>query len=278
MLRLVYSSHTEQLLDTLVADVSAYREARGALEPVHLVLPNRNVETYVRFGLAQATGIAANLEVHLLRRFVSDLVSEGPDKVRLVGAGELRALVLGLLLDEERLARPEFGPVRAYLHAAGDSADALDLRRFQLADQLSRLFEEYTFSREGLLREWPKRALLQKTPLAEAERWQRALWLELWREDGPKVGELAARLRVEPPTVTRMLQRLEGCGLVERRRDPGDARSFRVYLTRKGRDLEGPVAERWGTVEARAFEGMSEEEMLLLRGLLARIRKNLGAV
>ena len=83
MLRLVYSSHTEQLLDTLVADVNAYRRERGPLEPVHLVLPNRNVETYVRFGLAQATGIAANLEVHFLRRFVSDRVSEGPETVRL---------------------------------------------------------------------------------------------------------------------------------------------------------------------------------------------------
>ena len=86
------------------------------------------------------------------------------------------------------------------------------------------------------------------------------------------------RLLVEPPTGTRTLQRLEGCGLVERRRDPGDARSFRVHLTRKGRALEEPVAECWGRVEAQAFGGMSEEEKVLLRGLLARIRKNLGAV
>ena len=107
---------------------------------------------------------------------------------------------------------------------------------------------------------------------------QEMVLLELWKEDGLKGGELAARLRVEPPTVTRMLQRLEGCGLVERRRDPGDARSFRVHLTQKGRDLEGPVAERWGRIEAQAFEGMSEEEKLLLRGLLARLRGNLGAV
>ena len=107
---------------------------------------------------------------------------------------------------------------------------------------------------------------------------QEMVLLELWREDGLKVGELAARLRVEPPTVTRMLQRLESCGLVERHRDPGDARSFRVHLTRKGRALEEPVAECWGRVEAQAFGGMSEEEKVLLRGLLARIRKNLGAV
>ena len=107
---------------------------------------------------------------------------------------------------------------------------------------------------------------------------QEMVLLELWKEDGLKGGELAARLRVEPPTVTRMLQRLEGCGLVERRKDTGDARSFRVCLTEKGCALEGPVRERWGQVEDRAFRGMSEEEKVLLRGQLARVRENLDAV
>ena len=46
---------------------------------------------------------------------------------------------------------------------------------------------------------------------------QEMVLLELWKEDGLRGGELPARLRVDPPTVTRMLQRLEGCGLVERR-------------------------------------------------------------
>lgn len=106
---------------------------------------------------------------------------------------------------------------------------------------------------------------------------QEMVLLELWKEDGLKGGELAARLRVEPPTVTRMIQRLEGCGLVERRKDPDDARSFRVCLTEKGRALEDPVAERWDQVEEKAFRGMSEAEKTLLRGLLARVRENLGA-
>lgn len=106
---------------------------------------------------------------------------------------------------------------------------------------------------------------------------QEMVLLELWKEDGLKGGELAARLRVEPPTVTRTIQRLEGCGLVERRKDPGDARSFRVCLTEKGRALEDPVTERWDKVENRAFRGMSEAEKTLLRGLLARVRENLGA-
>src|ERR671938_1994268 len=71
---------------------------------------------------------------------------------------------------------------------------------------------------------------------------QEMVLLELWQEDGLRGGELALRLGVEPPTVTKMLRRLEGCGLVERRSDRTDARSLRVYLTREGRALKEPVA------------------------------------
>lgn len=104
---------------------------------------------------------------------------------------------------------------------------------------------------------------------------QEMVLLQLWEEDGLKGGELATRLRVEPPTVTRMLQRLERCGLVERRRDSHDARGVRVYLTEAGRGLRGPVEECWARVEEKTFRGMDEGEKALLRGLLVRVRQNL---
>ena len=59
--------------------------------------------------------------------------------------------------------------------------------------------------------------------------------IELWQNDGLRGGDLASRLGVEPPTVTKMLRRLENLGLLERRPDPAAARSFQVYLTGKGR-------------------------------------------
>ena len=105
---------------------------------------------------------------------------------------------------------------------------------------------------------------------------QEMVLLELWKKDGLKGSELADRLGVEPPTITRMLRRMERCGFVERRPDPADARSFRVYLTNEGRALEGPVARIWEEAEEKTLQGMSPEETLALRQLLARIRKNLG--
>ena len=101
--------------------------------------------------------------------------------------------------------------------------------------------------------------------------------IELWQDDGLRGGALACRLGVEPPTVTKMLRRLEGSGLVERRPDPDDARSFRVYLTRKGRDLEGPVARRWERAQERTLAGLDAEERETLRRLLVKARGDGGA-
>ncbi|CAA9455020.1 MAG: hypothetical protein AVDCRST_MAG28-2312 [uncultured Rubrobacteraceae bacterium] len=72
-----------------------------------------------------------------------------------------------------------------------------------------------------------------------------------------------------------MLSRMERAGLLERCRDPKDARCTRVYLTEKGRKLREPVECCWEAVQERAFAGITAEEEALLRGLLVRVRDNL---
>ena len=101
--------------------------------------------------------------------------------------------------------------------------------------------------------------------------------VELWQNDGLRGGELACRLGVEPPTVTKMLRRLEGVGLVERRPDPADARSFLAYLTEDGRVLEGPVARIWERVEEKTLVGLDAAERRELGRLLTKVRAGLGA-
>ncbi|GAB2921399.1 MarR family winged helix-turn-helix transcriptional regulator [Streptomyces mayteni] len=51
-----------------------------------------------------------------------------------------------------------------------------------------------------------------------------------------RVGELASRLNVEAPHVTRQAQRLERAGYVERGPDPDDGRAQLIGLTPTGRD------------------------------------------
>jgi len=51
------------------------------------------------------------------------------------------------------------------------------------------------------------------------------------------LGELAAAEQVRPPTMTRLVQALEGEGLVARTPDPDDGRVTRLAATAKGRRL-----------------------------------------
>ena len=106
---------------------------------------------------------------------------------------------------------------------------------------------------------------------------QEMVLIELWQADGLRGGELACRLGVEPPTITKMLRRLEDFGLVERRPDPADARSFGVHLTEEGRALEGPVLRRWERAEERTFGGLDPSERRELGRLLNKVRAGLDA-
>jgi DNA-binding MarR family transcriptional regulator len=98
----------------------------------------------------------------------------------------------------------------------------------------------------------------------------------LWREEGLSQSELAARLRVELPTVTKAVQRMEHAGLLIRQADEQDSRVSRVYLTEKGRTLYAPALKIWQDVEARMLHGMTEIEQALLRRLLQQMVSNLS--
>jgi DNA-binding MarR family transcriptional regulator len=96
---------------------------------------------------------------------------------------------------------------------------------------------------------------------------QDLLLLAIWDEPGLRQAALAARLSVEPPTVTRMLQRLERSGLVERRADPHDARVLRVHPTPRSRLLEGTVRRAWAELDEVIVAELGEAAAEQLRKL-----------
>jgi DNA-binding MarR family transcriptional regulator len=100
----------------------------------------------------------------------------------------------------------------------------------------------------------------------------------LWEREGCTHSELATRLHVQPATITRMIQRMERAGFVERRPDPEDQRVSRVYLTEAGRAVQGDVQQIWHTLEEETFAGLSPEERALLRRFFVQLRDNLMRV
>lgn len=96
--------------------------------------------------------------------------------------------------------------------------------------------------------------------------------------DGPRSPSvLAATLGVEPPTVTKMLQRMERNGLVERSSDPTDGRVRLVSLTAAGRAARDGAAGMWDTLEAATVAGLDRDERSELIALLAKVAEQLEA-
>lgn len=59
----------------------------------------------------------------------------------------------------------------------------------------------------------------------------------LWEDGEQTIGGVAARLDLEPSTITPLVKRLEQAGLVVRQRNPADERQVNVTLTPRGKAL-----------------------------------------
>ena len=90
------------------------------------------------------------------------------------------------------------------------------------------------------------------------------------------IGELAALLRVRPPTASKMVTRLAVLGFVQRDPDQRDARTIRVRLTRKGRMAVTRLQGLWDEVERDLVKDLTSSEQRQLQEFLLRAVTNLS--
>ena len=96
--------------------------------------------------------------------------------------------------------------------------------------------------------------------------------LDLLVQLGPvRMRELAAALRVDASTATRMVARLADQGLVEREPDPDDARSVRVGLSAHGAAVHATMSERRRALFSEVLAGFEPTELTQLADLLERL-------
>lgn len=89
---------------------------------------------------------------------------------------------------------------------------------------------------------------------------------ESWR-----MSEIAERLRIDPSTATRAVQRLVNVGLATRLTCSDDGRVVRVQITDVGAQRHAEVAERRGELMARVLGSFSPRERVALADLLERL-------
>ena len=98
----------------------------------------------------------------------------------------------------------------------------------------------------------------------------------LWQEDGLSLTELARRLLFDGPTMTGIVDRLEGNKLVERRRSDRDRRRIIVYLTESGRGLQNELPGLAREADSSILSPLVPDEQAQLLELLRRLIKYLG--
>jgi DNA-binding MarR family transcriptional regulator len=105
----------------------------------------------------------------------------------------------------------------------------------------------------------------------------RAQWKVLFRlerKPGLRQIELADLLDVEPITLSRIVDRLEEGGLVERVADPADRRVWRLHVTARARPLVEKLQALADEMVAEAFAGIDPKDIEITRQVLGRVREN----
>jgi DNA-binding MarR family transcriptional regulator len=98
----------------------------------------------------------------------------------------------------------------------------------------------------------------------------------LAQNEGQSQQAIAELVGVNATRMVFLVDELEGLGLVERRRNPGDRRSHALYLTEAGAAMLERVRAATTEHEARIGAGLNDAERAQLLGLLRQLAREQG--
>jgi DNA-binding MarR family transcriptional regulator len=97
-----------------------------------------------------------------------------------------------------------------------------------------------------------------------------ALLNVLGAREGTIQQQLSADMAIDPSAMVKLINELEGAGLAERRRRPGDRRAWEVAITPEGRRTLERARELVAQVEDEVLGGLSDADRRQLLTLLRR--------
>lgn len=116
--------------------------------------------------------------------------------------------------------------------------------------------------------------LLKPYDLTMSQGW---VLVHLLRENGMNQSELASRLEIATVTTSKLIDRLETRGFVERRADPDDRRSKRVYATDAAKSVVKVMTQTIQEVDLIANQGLDDQALEAVKQSLLVMRENLRA-
>ena len=95
----------------------------------------------------------------------------------------------------------------------------------------------------------------------------------LGHNDGALVGDVAKELGLGLPGASGLVDRTVAAGLVERRPDENDRRSFRLFLTPHGRATRTNAIATTAELNQKLTEGFTERELAIVSRWLTHVSK-----
>jgi DNA-binding MarR family transcriptional regulator len=77
--------------------------------------------------------------------------------------------------------------------------------------------------------------------------------------------------------LSRIIDRLEEAGLVERVADPADRRAWRLHVTSRAQPLIAKLRAVADEMTCHAFAGIDPKDIAITRAVLGRVRENASA-
>src|ERR1700722_7090600 len=96
MIRLHYSNRLENLIEPLAEAVAA-QQRRDPLQRVSIVVPNRVVEQFVRYRLAESIALPANFKFPFLGMYLAELLQSTDKDLKILDADDLQLVLFECL-------------------------------------------------------------------------------------------------------------------------------------------------------------------------------------
>lgn len=96
--------------------------------------------------------------------------------------------------------------------------------------------------------------------------------------NGRSIGELALRMVIEPPALSRIITQMERDGLVSRKIADNDNRVVRVYLTSEGRRTFKKIRPLELNHYSQLIDGLTDSELQQLEKLLHKLGNNIDRI
>jgi MarR family transcriptional regulator, organic hydroperoxide resistance regulator len=104
---------------------------------------------------------------------------------------------------------------------------------------------------------------------------QASLLHQLWHEDGLTQTQIQEKLSMRGASVSGLVDGLLKKGLIIRKQDEEDARYKRLYLTEKGREIEGKTIGLMMELDEEIMDGFDQEENAMLICWMKKLYSNL---